>query len=107
MPFVYVRRTFTEPAFYGLAQLCNGIEEFFCFLPSKAGVCDGFSINMIRTDFLATGYQIAFKHDTFHQMADITGYQAAVQHFFYNADLLFVFLAGVGMVGINNDSRIF
>ena len=65
-----------------LTQFCNGVEELLSLFPAKTWVCDGFSVDMVWTDFLAAGDQIALDHDTFHQVADITGDQTAVQHLF-------------------------
>ena len=75
-----------------LTQFCNGVEELLSLFPAKTWVCDGFSVDMVWTDFLAAGDQIALNHDTFHQVADITGDQTAVQHLFYDSDLLLIFL---------------
>src|SRR5699024_8259087 len=88
-----------------LAQLGTGIQKLFGILPAKTGICDGFAIYVVGTDLLAAFYQIAFDHHTFYQLLDVFGYQAAVEHFLYDADLLLVLFAGVGMIGVNDHSR--
>ena len=49
---------------------------------------------MAGPDLLASLYKVAFDHDAFDEPADIFIDPAAVQDLFYNADLLFIFLAG-------------
>lgn len=88
------------------AEFCNGIDEFFGIFPAKAGVCDRFAVNVVRTDFLASFYQVTFNHNAFYQITDIRGDQTTVEYFFYNANLLLELFAGVGVVGINDGSRI-
>ena len=62
---------------------------------------------MVGADFLTALYQIAFNHDAFDQFLDVRGHQTAVEDFFDNTDLLFLFFTGIGMIGINDDCRIF
>ena len=58
-------------------------------------------------DLLAAWFQIAFDHHAFYQLADILRVLAVVHNLPHNTDLLFVLLVGVGMVGVDDDRRIF
>ena len=88
-----------------LAGLCNLEEKTLSLLPAKAGIGDGFSINMIM-DFLAAIFDVALDHQPFDQFVDVVAVTAAVKYFFCNTDLLQILLVGVGVVGINHACRI-
>ena len=62
---------------------------------------------MVGSDLLASFYEVALDHNAFDKFPDILINPAAVQDFFHDADLLFIFLAGVGMVGVDENSRVF
>ena len=59
------------------------------------------------TDFLIARLQIAFDHNTFYETFDILVASSCVQNVFDDTDLLLVFLSGVGMVGIDDGSRVY
>ena len=59
------------------------------------------------TDFLISGLDIAFDHNTLDQSFQFLIDISAVKHFFDDTDLLGVLLVGVGMVGIHDHCRIF
>ena len=65
-----------------LAGLCNLEEKTLSLLPSKAGIGDGFSINMIM-DLLAAIFDVALDHQSFDQFVDVVAVTAAVKYFFY------------------------
>ena len=92
---------------YLSALLRNCVQQFFCILPAEARVSDRFSVYMAGSDLLASFYKVALNHDALDEFSDIFIDPAAVQDLFYNADLLLILLAGVGMVGVNKDSRVF
>ena len=62
---------------------------------------------MVSSDLLASFHQVALDHDAFDKFPDILIDPAAVQDLFYDADLLLIFLAGVGMISVNEDGRVF
>ena len=88
-----------------LAGLCNLEEKTLSLLPAKAGIGDGFSINMIM-DLLAAIFDVALDHQSFHQLMDVVVITAAVKDFLGNTDLFQILLVGVRMVGIYNTSWI-
>ena len=49
-----------------LAELCDCIKQFFSFIPSKAWVCNRFSIDMVWSDFLISRFNITFNHNAFY-----------------------------------------
>lgn len=59
------------------------------------------------SDFLIARLQIAFDHNTFYETFDILVASSCVQNVFDDTDLLLVFLSGVGMVGIDDGSRVY
>lgn len=58
-------------------------------------------------DLLIAGFNVAFDHDAFYHVPDLRGVAAAVEHFFYDPDLLHILLSGVGVVAVHNAGRIF
>ena len=56
---------------------------------------------------LIARFDIAFNHDAFHKSSDVQRMDAAVKHFFYDADLFLVLLVGVGVVRVHDAGRIF
>ena len=88
-----------------LAGLCNLEEKTLSLLPAKAGISDGFSINMIM-DLLAAIFDVTLDHQSFDQFVDVIAVTAAVKYFFGNTDLLQILLVGVRMVGIYHTSWI-
>ena len=89
-----------------LAELCDGVEKFLGFFPSKAWIGNRFTINMITANLLITWFNIAFNHQSLDQLVKLWINNAAVQDFFGNTNLLFILFVGIGVVGINDDSRI-
>ena len=59
------------------------------------------------TDFLIARLQIAFDHNTFYETFNVFVASSGVQNVFDDTDLLLVFLSGVGMVGIDDGSRVY
>ena len=91
-----------------LALLSNIVNQSFGLIPSKTRVGNGFSVNMgSASDFLIARLQIAFDHNTFYETFDILAASSCVQNVFDDTDLLLVFLSGVGMVGIDDGSRVY
>ena len=91
-----------------LALLSNIVNQSFGLIPSKTRVGNGFSVNMgSASDFLIARLQIAFDHNTFYETFDILVASSCVQNVFDDTDLLLVFLSGVGMVGIDDGSRVY
>ena len=78
------------------------INQAFSIFPSKARICDGLTVNMVRADILASFYDVAFDHDTFDQLFQFRIVIAAVKNFTYNTDLFFIFFSGIRVVYINN-----
>ncbi len=107
---VGTRRVYGEGANITLqylsALLRNCVQQFLCVLPAEARVSDRFSVYMAGSDLLASLYKVAFNHDALDKFPDIFIDPAAVQDLFNNADLLLIFLAGVGMVGVDEDGRV-
>ena len=54
------------------------------------------------TDLLIARLDIAFDHQTFDHLADIGIVTTAVKNFFGDTDLFFLFVAGVGMVTVDD-----
>ena len=88
-----------------LAELCDGVEKFLGFFPSKAWIGNRFTINMITANLLIAWFNVAFDHQTLYQLMKLWINIAAVQDFFGNTNLLFILFVGVGMVGIHNNSQ--
>ena len=57
-------------------------------------------------NFLAAGLKVAFNHYAFYDALNFRGNFPVVHDFLDNADLLFILLVGVGMVGVNNGGRV-
>ena len=49
-----------------LTHLSNGIKKLLRFFPSKAGICNRFSIDMVWSDFLISRFNITFNHNAFY-----------------------------------------
>ena len=62
---------------------------------------------MVSADLLASFYEVTLDHNAFDKFPDILINPAAVQDLFHNADLLLILLAGVGMIGVDENSRVF
>ena len=78
---------------------CDFIEKPPGGFPTQAGIRYGFAI-AVFADLLAARFNVAFNHNTFHHIPDLWRMAAAVKNFFYNANLLLVLFAGIGVVGI-------
>ena len=88
-----------------LQSLSDLVDQSFGIFPSQTWVGDGFAVAVL-SDLLAAWFDIAFYHDTFDHLVDLAGMAAAVEDFLDNTDLLFMFFAGIGMVGINHTGRV-
>ena len=96
-----------SPVFLFLsALLSNFIDQAFSILPSKTRIGDRASRGHVVADVLASFEQVALDHDTFDKFVKFRIAVAAVENFVYDTDLLLVFLVGVRMIGINDDSRV-
>ena len=84
----------------------NFVQQPFGILPSEAGVGNGLAVNMVGTDILAPFHEVAFDHYALDQFFQFRIVVAAVEDFADNADLLFIFLAGIGVVYIYDHSGI-
>ena len=49
-----------------LAVLSNRIKQLLRLIPTKAGICDGFSVDVIATDLLIAWLDIALDHETLY-----------------------------------------
>ena len=89
-----------------LAVLSNRIKQFLRFIPSKACICDGFSVDVISTDLLVAWLNIALDHETFYHSVKLRIYLTAVKNLTCDTNLLLVMLVGVGVVGIHDHCRV-
>lgn len=90
-----------------LTQLGNGMDQFSGILPAKAGIRDGFSVNMVGTDFLVSFFDITFHHHAFDQAGDIRRMAPAVKHFLDDADLFPELFVGIGVIGVHDGGGVF
>ena len=88
-------------------MLSYRIQQFLRILPAKARIGNGFSVYVVSADLLASFYEVTLDHNAFDKFPDILINPAAVQDLFHNADLLLILLAGVGMIGVDENSRVF
>ena len=56
---------------------------------------------------LAAWLNVTFDHQPFYDVPDIGLNLAVVHNFLGNPDLLFILLVRIGVVGVNNDGRVF
>ena len=89
------------------AFLSNFVYQSFSILPSKAWIGDGAAWNHMIADILAAFQEIAFDHNTLYKLFQVGIVIAAVKNLTDNTDLFFILFAGVGVVDVNNNSRIF
>ena len=61
---------------------------------------------MCSTDLLVAWLNVTFNHEAFDQFVKFRIDHTAVENFFCNTNLLFILFVGIGVVGINDDSRI-
>ena len=61
---------------------------------------------MITSDFLISRFNITFNHKTLYQSVKLRIYLTAVENLFCNTNLLVILFVGIGVVGINDNSRI-
>ena len=61
---------------------------------------------MCTTDLLVAWLNVTFNHEAFDQFVKFRIDHTAVENFFCNTNLLFILFVGIGVVGINDDSRI-
>ena len=94
-------------AFFIVLYLIRQIQDqFIALCPSKAWIGNGLAINPF-SDFLASVFDVALDHKPFDQMMNIRRISSACHDISGNTDLLHVLLAGIGMVAVHNDGRIF
>ena len=86
-------------------KFCELEDKGAALFPAEAGVGDGFAVDAFA-DLLATIFDVALDHEAFHDAGDVRGVAAAGHDVFSDADLLHVFLAGIVMVAIDDDSRV-
>ena len=79
----------------------NLIKQSFRIFPSKTGIGDRLPVAVLA-DFLAAWLNVAFDHQALDQILDLSRMSSAVKNFFGDADLLHVFLVGIGVVGIHD-----
>ena len=65
-----------------LAVLSDRIKQFLRLIPSKACICDGFTVDVISTDLLVAWLDIALDHETFYHGMKLRIYLTAVKNFF-------------------------
>lgn len=82
------------------------VDQPFGFFPAEAGVCDGFAVAAFA-DLLAAVFDVALDHQTANKAVKVAVVANAVKNFFTDADLLKIFFAGIGMVGIYDNAGIF
>ena len=46
-----------------LAIFSDRVKQLLRFIPTKAGICDGFSVDVISTDLLIAWFDIALDHE--------------------------------------------
>ena len=61
---------------------------------------------MITSDLLVSRFNVALDHKTLNQSMKFRIYHTAVKNFFCNTNLLVILFIRVGVVSINNNSRI-
>ena len=61
---------------------------------------------MITSDLLVSRFNVALDHKTLNQSMKFRIYYTAVKNFFCNTNLLVILFIRVGVVSINNNSRI-
>ena len=69
-----------------LQQFRHVVDEAFGFFPAQAGVGDGFAICAF-TDLLIAVFDIAFNHQAFDQLLDVSLMFAAVDDVLGDTDL--------------------
>lgn len=81
------------------AVLSYVMYEPFSVIPAEAGVCDGFSVNMIL--YLAVSFLYeALYHNTLDNVVKIFALGPVMKDLSYDPWLLIEFFSGVGMVGV-------
>lgn len=83
------------------------VDQLLGILPSQTGIGNGASRDHVVANVLTAFQKIAFDHNTFYKLFQIGIVIAAVKDFTDDTDLFFILLSGIGMVYVNNDSRIF
>lgn len=86
--------------------LRNLVDQSLGFFPAEAGVCDGFAVAAFA-DFLTAVFDVALDHQTANKAVKVAVVANTVKDFFADTDLLKIFFAGVGMVGIYDDAGVF
>ena len=76
-----------------LQQVCDLKHETLGLLPAETGVGDGFTVDGVGTDLLASILKIAFDHKALDHPLDVGTVAAAVQYLLDNARLLKILLA--------------
>ena len=61
---------------------------------------------MVSANLLIAWFNVAFDHKAFYKIFKFWVNKSAVQDFLGDTDLLFILLIGIGMVRVNDHSRI-
>ena len=80
-------------------------QQSFRLFPTQAGVGNRFAVDAIM-HALSTVLDIAFNHQALDDSVDISIQLAGMHNILGNADLLQIFFAGIGVVGIHNNRRV-
>ena len=79
--------------------------QFLGLIPTDAGIGDGLAKALLG-DLACAVLQVTFDHEALDHAADVAVVTAGVENLLADAGLLQVLLAGVGVVGIDNDCRV-
>ena len=85
-----------------LAIFSDRVKQLLRLIPTKAGICDGFSVDVISADLLVAWLDIALDHETLYHGVKLRIYLTAVKNLTCDTNLLLVMLVGVGVVGIHD-----
>ena len=80
-------------------------QQSFRLFPAQAGVGNRFAIDAVM-HALSTVLDIAFNHQALDDSVDVRVQLTGMHDILSNANLLQIFFAGVGVVGIHNNCRI-
>ena len=89
-----------------LAIFSDRVKQLLRLIPTKAGICDGFSVDVISADLLVAWLDIALDHETLYHGVKLRIYLTAVKNLTCDTNLLLVMFVGVGVVGIHDHCRV-
>ena len=81
------------------------VNEFLDLFPSEAGICDGFSVNVLMLVLAAVEY-VGLNHESLDKTVNRIRKFPAVADILRDADLFIVLFAGVVVIGIDDDRRV-